>query len=100
MEDGPVAELRDPENDYGLRVTAMIPAIKAMRVYAPWTDRLSRLSRSSIMTTLLGEVGEGRRYRNGGVGAGRVDGVEDPAGDIFAEFEPGGTSVKVRLGNA
>lgn len=35
MEDGPVAELRDPENDYGLRLTALSPTIKAMRVYAP-----------------------------------------------------------------
>jgi galactose mutarotase-like enzyme len=35
MEDGPVAELRDPENDYGLRITALSPTIKAMRVYAP-----------------------------------------------------------------
>ncbi len=34
MENGPVAELRDPENDYGLRITAMTPTIKAMRVYA------------------------------------------------------------------
>jgi aldose 1-epimerase len=35
MEDGPVAELRDPENDYGLRITALTSTIKAMRVYAP-----------------------------------------------------------------
>jgi aldose 1-epimerase len=35
MEDGPVAELRDPENGYGLRITAMTSTIKAMRVYAP-----------------------------------------------------------------
>jgi aldose 1-epimerase len=35
MEDGPVAELRDPENDYGLRITAMTSAIKAIRVSAP-----------------------------------------------------------------
>jgi aldose 1-epimerase len=35
MEDGPVAELRDPENDYGVRITALSPTIKAMRVYAP-----------------------------------------------------------------
>jgi aldose 1-epimerase len=35
MENGPVAELRDPENDYGLRITAMTSAIKAIRVYAP-----------------------------------------------------------------
>jgi aldose 1-epimerase len=35
MEDGPVAELHDPENDYGLRITAMTSAIKAFRVYAP-----------------------------------------------------------------
>ncbi len=35
MENGPVAELRDPENDYGLRITAMTPTIKAIRVYAP-----------------------------------------------------------------
>jgi galactose mutarotase-like enzyme len=35
MENGPVAELRDPENDYGLRIIAMTPTIKAIRVYAP-----------------------------------------------------------------
>jgi aldose 1-epimerase len=35
MENGSVAELRDPANDYGLRITAMTPTIKAMRVYAP-----------------------------------------------------------------
>jgi hypothetical protein len=35
MEDGPVAELRDPENDYGLRLTAMTSTIKAIRVFAP-----------------------------------------------------------------
>ncbi len=35
MEDGPLAELRDPENDYGLRITAMTSTIKAIRVYAP-----------------------------------------------------------------
>ena len=35
MEDGPVAELRDPENDYGLRLIAMTSTIKAIRVYAP-----------------------------------------------------------------
>ena len=35
MENGPVAELRDPENDYGLRIIALTPTIKAIRVYAP-----------------------------------------------------------------
>jgi aldose 1-epimerase len=35
MESGPVAELRDPENDYGLRITAMTSTIRALRVYAP-----------------------------------------------------------------
>jgi aldose 1-epimerase len=35
MDIGPVAELRDPESDYGLRITAMTSNIKAMRVYAP-----------------------------------------------------------------
>jgi aldose 1-epimerase len=30
-----VAELRDPESDFGLRITAMTSNIKAMRVYAP-----------------------------------------------------------------
>jgi aldose 1-epimerase len=35
MESGPIAELRDPENDYGLRITALTPTIKAIRVYAP-----------------------------------------------------------------
>jgi aldose 1-epimerase len=35
MENGPVAELRDPENDYGLRITALSSTIKALRVYAP-----------------------------------------------------------------
>jgi hypothetical protein len=35
MEEGPQAELRDPENDYGLRITAMTSTIKAIRVFAP-----------------------------------------------------------------
>jgi aldose 1-epimerase len=35
LENGPVAELRDPESDYGLRITAMTSTIKAMRVYSP-----------------------------------------------------------------
>jgi aldose 1-epimerase len=35
MEHGPEAELRDPENDYGLRITAMTSTIQAIRVYAP-----------------------------------------------------------------
>jgi galactose mutarotase-like enzyme len=35
LDDGPVAELLDPENDYGLRITAMTSTIKAIRVYAP-----------------------------------------------------------------
>jgi aldose 1-epimerase len=35
MADGPMAELRDPESDYGLRITATSPAIKVLRVYAP-----------------------------------------------------------------
>ena len=35
MDNGPVAEVRDPESDYGLRITAMTSNIKAMRVYAP-----------------------------------------------------------------
>jgi aldose 1-epimerase len=35
MENGPIAELRDPENGYGLRITAMTSTIKAIRVYAP-----------------------------------------------------------------
>jgi aldose 1-epimerase len=35
MDTGPVAELRDPDSDYGLRITAMTSNIKAMRVYAP-----------------------------------------------------------------
>jgi aldose 1-epimerase len=35
MENGPMAELRDPENDYGLRITAVTSNIKTIRVYAP-----------------------------------------------------------------
>jgi galactose mutarotase-like enzyme len=35
LESGPMAELRDPENDYGLRITAMTSNFKAIRVYAP-----------------------------------------------------------------
>jgi galactose mutarotase-like enzyme len=35
MDSGPMAELRDPENNYGLRITAITSTIKAMRVYAP-----------------------------------------------------------------
>jgi hypothetical protein len=35
LENGPMVELRDPENDYGLRITAMTQNIKAIRVFAP-----------------------------------------------------------------
>jgi galactose mutarotase-like enzyme len=35
MDNGPMAELRDPESGYGLRITAMTSNIKAMRIYAP-----------------------------------------------------------------
>jgi aldose 1-epimerase len=35
LENGPIAELRDPKSNYGLRITAMTPTIKAMRAYAP-----------------------------------------------------------------
>jgi aldose 1-epimerase len=35
LDSGPIAELRDPEAGYGLRLTAMTPTIKAFRVHAP-----------------------------------------------------------------
>lgn len=35
LDNGPSAELRDPESDYGLRITAVSSSIKAIRVYAP-----------------------------------------------------------------
>lgn len=35
LDNGPIAELRDPKSNYGLRITAMTPTIKAMRAYAP-----------------------------------------------------------------
>jgi aldose 1-epimerase len=35
LDNGPMAELRDPESNYGVRVTAMTSTIKAMRLYAP-----------------------------------------------------------------
>jgi aldose 1-epimerase len=35
MENGPIAEMRDPESGYGLRITALTPTIKAFRVEAP-----------------------------------------------------------------
>jgi galactose mutarotase-like enzyme len=35
MDNGPVVELRDPDSDYGLRITSMTTNIRAMRVYSP-----------------------------------------------------------------
>jgi aldose 1-epimerase len=35
MDSGPIAELRDPDDGYGLRITALSPAIKAFHVEAP-----------------------------------------------------------------
>jgi aldose 1-epimerase len=35
LDNGPIAELRDPKSNYGLRMTLLSPAIKAMRVYSP-----------------------------------------------------------------
>ena len=39
LDNGPIAELRDPASGYGLRITAITPAIKAMRVYAPASEK-------------------------------------------------------------
>jgi aldose 1-epimerase len=38
FDNGPIAELRDPASNYGLRMTAITPAIKAIRVLAPASD--------------------------------------------------------------
>jgi aldose 1-epimerase len=35
LDNGPIAEFRDPESGYGLRMTLMTPTIKALRVHAP-----------------------------------------------------------------
>ncbi len=35
LENGPIVELRDIENNYGLRITTLSSAIKALHVYAP-----------------------------------------------------------------
>lgn len=35
LDNGPAVELRDPASDYGLRVTAISPTIKAIHIYAP-----------------------------------------------------------------
>lgn len=35
LDNGPIAELRDPTSNYGLRITVMSPAIKAIKVYSP-----------------------------------------------------------------
>lgn len=35
LDNGPIAELRDPENNYGLRITALTSTIKAIHVSAP-----------------------------------------------------------------
>ncbi len=35
MDSGPVAELNDPANNFGLRLMALTPTIKVMRAYAP-----------------------------------------------------------------
>jgi galactose mutarotase-like enzyme len=39
LDNGPIAELRDPRSNYGLRITPITPTIKAMRVYAPARDK-------------------------------------------------------------
>jgi aldose 1-epimerase len=39
LDNGPIAELRDPASNYGLRITAITPTIKAMRIYAPASER-------------------------------------------------------------
>jgi hypothetical protein len=35
LDNGPVAELRDPNSNYGLRITMLSPSIKALHVSAP-----------------------------------------------------------------
>ncbi|HMH14352.1 MAG TPA: hypothetical protein VK578_14720 [Edaphobacter sp.] len=39
LDNGPIAELRDPKSNYGLRITAITPTIKAMRICAPASDK-------------------------------------------------------------
>jgi aldose 1-epimerase len=39
LDNGPIAELRDPASNYGLRITAITPTIKAMRVFAPASEK-------------------------------------------------------------
>jgi aldose 1-epimerase len=39
LDTGPIAELRDPKSAYGVRITAITPTIKAMRVYAPVDEK-------------------------------------------------------------
>jgi hypothetical protein len=35
LDNGPILELRDEENNYGLRITVLTPAIKAIHISAP-----------------------------------------------------------------
>jgi galactose mutarotase-like enzyme len=58
MENGPMAELRDPENDYGLRITARLRPSKQYGCTRRWMGRISRLSRSRIIATHLDTNGQ------------------------------------------
>lgn len=40
LDDGPVVELRDPKSNYGLRITMMSLAIKALKINAPENESL------------------------------------------------------------
>jgi galactose mutarotase-like enzyme len=39
LDNGPTIELRDPKSNYGLRITVISSAIKAVRVYAPANEQ-------------------------------------------------------------
>jgi galactose mutarotase-like enzyme len=44
LENGPIVELRDLENNYGLRITTLSSAIKALHVYAPADENFIQIA--------------------------------------------------------
>ncbi len=84
LDSGPSAELSDPANGFGLRLTALSPTIKTMRVVAPADGDFVTIDPQFNYDDPLGREWGKDTTRDGRAAAGADDPVEGAAGDLLA----------------
>ena len=82
---GPVAELRDVKGKFGLRMTALTPTIKAMRVVAPADKAIVTIEPQFNFDDPFGkEWGKDEDTGMVVLQPGQIDAVEGAAGAVSA----------------